>query len=149
MTCSQTPATITVGLTPWGVAVDQATDTVYVANPANWEYAGSVSVINGATCNGTDPNGCSQTPQTVAAGFGVENVAIDPSTDAVYAANTYDASVSVINGATCNRLITYGCSRVPPELATGDYPRTITLDPAVSTAYVGGQNSVSVIPISH
>ena len=63
-----------------GIAVDPATDTIYVANHADGDYPGTVSVINGATCNGTDTSGCGQTPATTAAGFGAIGVAIDPAT---------------------------------------------------------------------
>ena len=33
--------------------MNQATDTVYVADVRNGEAPGAVSVVNGATCNGT------------------------------------------------------------------------------------------------
>lgn len=107
-----------------------------------------MSVIDGATCNGSDITGCGQTPQTIAAGFGVFNVAIDAGTDTVYATNNDDASVSVINGATCNRLVSSGCGLVAPKLAAGDYPDPIAVDPAVGTGYVGSQGGVSVIPLT-
>jgi DNA-binding beta-propeller fold protein YncE len=67
----------------------------------------------------------------------------------VYVTNNDDASLSVINGATCNRLIVSGCSLVPSKLAAGDYPDPIAVDPAVGTAYVGRQGGVSVIPLTH
>jgi DNA-binding beta-propeller fold protein YncE len=61
-----------------------------------------VSVINGATCNGTDHSGCGQTPTAAPSGFGAVGVAIDPATNTIYVSNIQDTSVSVINGATCN-----------------------------------------------
>jgi DNA-binding beta-propeller fold protein YncE len=88
-------------------------------------------VINGASCNGSDHAGCGQTPATVAAGFGAVGVAIDPATDTVYVANIEDASVSVIEGATCNGSDTAGCSQTPPKLAVGDYSSALAVDPAV------------------
>jgi DNA-binding beta-propeller fold protein YncE len=48
--------TITVGHLPAGIAVDQKTDTVYVANNGD----NTVSVFNGATCNAVDTSGCGQ-----------------------------------------------------------------------------------------
>ena len=39
------------------IAVDQNTDTIYVANAGD----NTVSVINGATCNAQNTSGCGQT----------------------------------------------------------------------------------------
>ena len=91
--------------------MDQATDTIYTANIADGEHAGTVSVINGATCNGTDHTGCGQTPAKVAAGFGAVGVTIDPATNTVYVTNIEDTSVTMINGATCNGSDTSGCGQ--------------------------------------
>jgi DNA-binding beta-propeller fold protein YncE len=144
--CGQTPATINAGSNPWGIAVDQATDTIYTANIADGEHPGTVSVINGASCNGTNHSGCGQTPATVAAGFGALGVAIDPATDTIYVSNQEDTSVSVINGATCNGTDSTGCSQAHPKVAVGNYPGAVTVDPASGTAYVGnGDNTLSVI----
>ena len=73
-------------------------------------------------------------------------MAIDPTTDAVYVANIQDASVSVIDGATCNGSDFAGCSQAPPKLAVGDYPSALAVDPAAGTAYVasGTESTVSV-----
>jgi len=94
------PATITPanpaspgGVDPWDVAVDEATDTVYVGLKENGDYDGAVAVINGATCNGTDISGCGQSPPKVAVGFGAGDVAIDTSTGMVYTTNNEDASI--------------------------------------------------------
>jgi DNA-binding beta-propeller fold protein YncE len=139
--CGQAPAVLKVGNSGGGpsnsalsLAVDQATDTIYTANIADGEHPGTVSVINGASCNGPDHAGCRQTPASVAAGFGSVGVAIDPATD----------------GATCNGSDTAGCSQAPPRLAVGDYPSALAVDPAAGTAYVasGTENTVSVIPLT-
>ena len=63
--CGQTAATVSAGSNPLGIAVNKATDTIYTANIADGEHPGTASVINGATCNGTDHTGCGQTPATV------------------------------------------------------------------------------------
>ena len=75
--CGNPPATISVGsdpffgdANPFGIAVDQATDTIYTANIVNGEGRGFVSVIDGATCNSQNMSGCDQTPATAPAGFG-------------------------------------------------------------------------------
>ena len=49
-------------------AVDDLTHTLYVANNANGDFAGTVSVINTATCNGADMAGCAGHMPTVPVG---------------------------------------------------------------------------------
>lgn len=154
--CGQTPATVTVasnppiGSNPWGIAVDQITNTIYTANIADGEHPGTVSVINGATCNAQNTTGCDQPPATVAAGFGAVGVAIDDRTRSVYVTNIEDTSVSVINSATCNGSDTTGCGGTPSKVAVGNYPSAIAVDRAMRTAYVtNGDNTVSVISIAH
>jgi len=147
--CNQTPATVTTGVDPWGLAIDQASDTVYVAIEDQGDYAGTVAIINGATCNGSTTSGCAQPPPTVAAGFGVVDLAIDPTSRLVYATNEEDASISLIDAATCNRLINLGCAQTRPRLPAGSYPAAIALDPGVDTVYVSNVEGVSVIPLAH
>ena len=154
--CSQAPATVTLGYdplriayNPYGIAVDQATDTVYTANLADGEEPGTVSVINGATCNGHDTNGCAQTPAIAPAGFGVNGIAVDRTTHEVYVTNTEDTSVSVIDGTKCKGTDTSGCSQTPAKASVGGYPGSIAIDPAVRTAYVQTLDGVSVIPLTH
>jgi DNA-binding beta-propeller fold protein YncE len=146
--CRNTTATVTAAFNPWGIAVDQATDTIYTANIANGEGPGTVSVINGATCNGQHTSGCHHATRTIAAGFGANGIAIDPTTDHVYAANQEDASVSVINGANCNAHRTNGCRQMPPRVSVGDYPAEIAIDPDARTAYVQDSEGISVIPLT-
>jgi DNA-binding beta-propeller fold protein YncE len=147
--CGQTPAMVTVGDDPRGLAVDPVTDTVYVANHAEGDFPGSVSVINGATCNGTNHTGCGQTTATAAAGFGAAGVAVDTGTHHVYVTNDEDTSVSVINGATCNGSDHTGCGQTPAQDAVGNYPNAIGVDTALGTAYVANlDNTASVIPLS-
>jgi DNA-binding beta-propeller fold protein YncE len=136
--CGATPAATTVGLSPEGVAVDQATDTVYVADLRDGEGNGAVSVVNGATCDGTDTSGCSTHPAaTVRAGFGTIGVAIDSATDKIYATGDEDTSVSIINGATCNGSHLAGCGRqTPAKVAVGVFPTLIAVDHAEHTVYV-------------
>ena len=78
-------------------------------------------------------------------------MAIDPTTHMIYATNTEDASLSVINGALCNRFVSHGCGLAPPtvpgRLLPGFDPGTIAVDPAAGTAYVNSVFGVSVIPL--
>ena len=62
--CDQTPLTVPTQFGTEGVAVDPRTHDVYANNIED----SSVSIINGATCNGDDASGCGQTPTKVAVG---------------------------------------------------------------------------------
>jgi DNA-binding beta-propeller fold protein YncE len=147
--CDQTPATVSTGTNtnPWGIAVDEATNTIYTANIADGERPGTASVINGHTCNGQDTSGCNQVPTTISAGFGSVGVAIDRTTHNVYIVNNEDTSVSVIGGATCSSQNTTECDQTPTKLAVGDYPSSIAIDPSVATAYVQDSEGVSIVPL--
>ena len=98
--CGQAWATVPVGDSPQGVAVDRATDTIYTANGFNGENA--VSVIDGRTCNAANTSGCGQTPAKVTAGNGAFAIAVNRATKTIYVANRNDNTVSVIDGRTCN-----------------------------------------------
>jgi YVTN family beta-propeller protein len=144
--CDQTPATIAVGTNPEGVAIDPATDTIYVTN-ANYGGAGSVSVINGNTCNSAVTTGCDQTPATIAVGNSPQGVAIDLATDTLYAENTSDNTVSVINTAICNAKVMSGCGQTPPTMATGAAPFVgVAVDQLTDSVVLGavGDSDVDV-----
>jgi len=148
--CANAPQTITLGpifASPSGVAVDQATDTIYVADLENGEGPGAVSVINGATCNAATSAGCGQTPPTVTVGFGPVGIAFNPANRTVVVTNIEDTSVSVIHAATCNAVVRYSCSFTQPKLAVGRAPAAVAVNPAVATIYVSnGDGTVSIIP---
>ena len=145
-----TPRTVTVGLDPVDIRVDQATNTVYVANNGNNGTGDTVSVIDGKICNGTVTSGCSQAPQNVTIGYGPSGVAVDPVTDTVYAAtvngtNPNDVSdpyqtIWAINGATCDATVSSGCGQRPPSVRAGDgntdYNTGLAVDEANHTLYV-------------
>jgi YVTN family beta-propeller protein len=146
--CGQKPATVKVGSFPEGVAVDQATDTVYVANNANSDAPASVSVINGATCNGTDHSGCGQAPATAPAGRGAFGVAVDRAAHKIIVASFADASVTLINGDTCNATNTTGCTRTPAKKPTGSGPFWVAISRPTGTAYVSVANANELAVIS-
>jgi YVTN family beta-propeller protein len=146
--CSRRAPTVTVGDGPSGVAVDEATDTIYVANSGQE----TVSVIDGKTCNALDTSGCGQSPRTVTLGGQAPvAVAVDQATDTVYALSPgAPAVVSVIDGATCNATVTSGCGKVPPTVVVGDddvSDGSLAVDQATDTVYVVNtdDDTVSVI----
>jgi YVTN family beta-propeller protein len=133
--CAIAPPTVTVGSDAAfaGLAVDPATDTVYVANTAD----DTVSVINGATCNAKDTSGCRQTPAHVAVGrqnFGF--VSVDPAAHLIYVSDHLDDTVSVIDGTSCNGTVTSGCDQTPPTVPVGGHPSGLAVDLINHTVYV-------------
>ena len=84
--CTRRTATARTGLFPAGVDIDRATGTVYVANSGNG-HDGTVSVINGATCNAYRHSGCGQKAPKVKVGGVPFALAVDQATDPVYVAD--------------------------------------------------------------
>jgi YVTN family beta-propeller protein len=125
--CAQTPPTISVGDDPFGVAVDETTDTVYVTN---YVSSGTVSVIDGATNTVT---------HTVPVGTQPYGVTVDQTTDTIYATNSIGSgTVSVIDGAT---------NTVTHTVPVGSYPEGVAVDETTHTIYAANYESgtVSVI----
>src|SRR5262249_47960905 len=116
-------ATATVGTSPFTMAVDQATNTVYTANhdgviggqAAAVGGRGSVSAVNGAACNAGATSGCHQAPATVPAGANTSYVAADARLHTVFAVNEFDDTLSAINTRTCGGRVTSGCAKRPPN----------------------------------
>ncbi len=134
--CSHLAATVTVGSGPYGVAVDDRTHTVYVVNNANGDSPGTVSIINGATCNGTNTAGCSRHFPTMATGRSPLLAAVDTATGIIYITDFSSAGVSILNGSRCNALVTSGCSVLPREQAVGSQPYGLAINQLANTVYV-------------
>jgi DNA-binding beta-propeller fold protein YncE len=132
--CLNPVATVDAGPAPQGVAVDDATHSVYVGIGADGDSPGALAIIDSATCNGADPNGCRRPVRTVGVGRGPTTMAIDLITHAVYIAAFADALVSMVNGATCNATDGDGCSSVA-EQAVISGPFTLAVDPVTNTVY--------------
>jgi DNA-binding beta-propeller fold protein YncE len=148
--CKRTPPTVKVGSGPFGIAVDQATDTVYVAN----SLKDTLSVIDGANCNAANRSGCDQitmqVPLVAPKRYGSTAVAANQATNTVYVLNQGQPStVSVLNGATCNATVTTGCQTRPPTVTVGNAngPAGLAVDESTDTIYVDNtaQDTVSVI----
>ena len=134
--CGQTPPTVQVGRGPDGVAVDQATHTVYVVNDGPTNNGHTVSVINAATCNGPRHSGCGQTAAIIQIGHGPFWIAVDQATHTAYTANNTDSTVSVINTATCNARRHSGCGQRTRHVPVGFRPWALTIDQALHTVFV-------------
>lgn len=141
--CKQGWPTVAVGNAPRSLGINRVTNTIYVPNLND----GTVSVINGATCNGSDSSGCNQTPTATTVGAGPQEAAIDESANTIYVANQNDNTVSVIDGTHCNGSDSSGCNQSWPVIAVGALPQALSINPDNHTLYVAntGDNTVSVI----
>ena len=108
------------------MAVNDHTRTVYVTNFANGDSPGTVSVINGATCNGTHTSGCHQRFPVLATGRGPDGVAVDPSIGTVYVTNLFSATVTILNGS----------RHAGRQQAVGSLPQFPAVNPSTHTVYV-------------
>jgi DNA-binding beta-propeller fold protein YncE len=134
--CSHLAATVTVGSGPFGVAVNDRTHTVYVVNNAFGDSPGSVSVINGATCNGTVTTGCVRHFPTMATGVAPLLPAVDAATGRIYVTDFGSAEVTVLDGSRCNASVTSGCGAPVREQAVGSQPVGLAVNPRTNTVYV-------------
>lgn len=133
--CGRPAATVKVGAGPDGVAVNDLTHTVYIANNADGDTPGTVSVINETTCNAVNTSGCSSLVATVAVGRAPLLAAIDTTTDQIYVTDYASAAVSIIDGSTCNAEITTGCPRPAALQAVGSEPYGLTVNDSTDTVY--------------
>ena len=74
-------------------------------------------------------------------------VGVAQATNTIYVANSFDNTVSVIDGAACNAIRTSGCSQAAPTVTIGNFGIGLAVDQATNTIYVAnaGDNTVSVI----
>jgi YVTN family beta-propeller protein len=144
--CGQALKTVHVGSYPDAIAIDQHSDTVYVANGGITANGDTVSVLDGATCNGTQSSGCGQV-QTITVGEGPNWIVLDASSHTAYTANLTDDSVSVINTATCNATVTSGCNQKTSTVHVGANPWALSIDQKLHSVYVANNfdDTVSVL----
>ncbi|MGO9506600.1 MAG: YncE family protein [Mycobacterium sp.] len=95
-----------------------------------------MSVVNGATCNGTDTSGCHQRFPTMATGRSPLLAAVDTRTGIVYATDFSSAGVSILDGSRCNAPVISGCGASLREQAVGSQPSGLAIDQNTSTVYV-------------
>jgi len=126
---------VRVGPGPWGIAVSDPTHTVYVGINANGDLPGSVWVINGATCKGTDVTGCRRVAVAPTGRFPLQ-VTLDAATRTLYVADFSSAAVSVLNLARCTASVTSGCGTAARLQAVGSQPAAVAVNPATRTVYV-------------
>jgi YVTN family beta-propeller protein len=131
--CPTKPTVVKVGSGAEFLAVDEQTNTVYVANTS----AGTVSVIDGAACDASVTSGCASKPASVSVGAEAFPIAVDPATNTVYVG--VSKGVAVIDGSTCNASTTSGCASTPAIAPVSNDPAGIAVDDAQRTIYVSGE----------
>jgi DNA-binding beta-propeller fold protein YncE len=134
--CDHLAAVAKAGLGPLGVTVNDRTHTVYVANNAHGYSPGTVSVINGAACNGTHTAGCGRHFSTMPTGPGPLFAAMDTRTGLLFVTDFVGATVTVLNGSRCNAQITSGCTRAGHAQPVGSGPQAIAVNQRTRTVYV-------------
>lgn len=144
--CGKPPATVAVGDVSYGIVIDSATHTAYVANSSS----NTVSVIDTRHCRSGDTSGCGQTPATVNVGNEPLGITLDETTHTVYVADVQDNRLSVIDTRACQAADTSGCAATMPTVAAGNSPRAVVIDPANQTLYVAdvADNKVAILDAS-
>ncbi|MGA8222072.1 MAG: putative Ig domain-containing protein [Candidatus Acidiferrales bacterium] len=111
------------GGTPTAVAVNPATNKIYVAN----ELGQNILVIDGATNAGTVINTPGSSPSAIA---------VNPITNTIYAVNQNNNTVTVINGAT----------NAISSVNAGGSPFAVVVNPSTNTIYIASQCDPSASP---
>ena len=105
------------------IALNPATNRIYVVSQGASGGNGSIAVIDGAT---------NTVLSTVVVGSRPRALSVNASTNRIYVANGNGHTVSVINGAT---------NEVTNTIATGLFPNIIALNPVTNKVYVGSSES--------
>ena len=124
--CRATPVHVLAGAGARGIAVNERTHTVYVANTA----AGTVSVIDGSSCNATVHRGCGQVAPQAPVGLSPRRVAVDEVTNTIYVTNAGSDSVTMLNGRTCSARVHTGCGERALTPGSGTTPAPTTTKPS-------------------
>jgi DNA-binding beta-propeller fold protein YncE len=112
--------------------IDQATHTLYAADPFN----GKVAVIDTAACNAGHTSGCSAPPPLLTVGPNPGPPGLNPRTKTLYVPDGASFNrVAVINAATCNATETSGCGQTPAQVSVAKGTFNVAISPAADTVY--------------
>jgi YVTN family beta-propeller protein len=117
-------ATVPTGTSPGAVAVDAATNKIYVTNAGS----NNVTIIDGV----------SNTTTTVNVGASPNAVTVDQATNKIYVANHDDSSVTVIDGAT-NATTSVAVNDIP--FTHSNLPVAIAVNAATNQIYAAAGSS--------
>ncbi len=132
------PPSIGVGKAPVAIAVDETTDTIYVADARD----GTLTMIDGKTCNAAAVAGCSRAVRVKAPHGAPSVLAIDPATNTIYVGS---GDVSAIDGHSCNATTVTGCRHAASvHFGPDSSLEQLALDPATHTLYVADAGADAV-----
>src|SRR3954452_12087110 len=126
--CENPVATLPTGHTPASTFINGR--TLYAPNLDD----GTLSVYDIATCNAHVISGCGPAVATMPVGGVPLGVTVDAASNSVYVGNAVVDSLAIVDGATCNRAVTSGCT-VAGQAATAPGPAFPFIDPATRTLY--------------
>ena len=92
-----------LGIGPRFEAINNVTNTLYVANVDDGVTPGWISVINAATCNSQNTSNCAELAQ-IPVGMFPQQMVIDEATNTIYVENQASNNVSIIDGRTATRM---------------------------------------------
>jgi DNA-binding beta-propeller fold protein YncE len=137
-----------------GVAVDPATNTIYVASLVAGDQVqdNTIAVIDGSRCSAMHASHCTRLAQFTNVGSAPFWLTFDPATRTLYVTNIltpdYDENnkITVLDTRTCNAGNTSGCNQMPVATVTVPGPlfnndtnifSAMALDAITHTLYVG------------
>lgn len=126
------------------------THTLYVTNQSE----NTVSIIDTTVCNQTHLAGCNQKWPKFHLNYLPRFAGVNKATNTIYIALNGTNKLAVINGATCNRSTTAGCSSLP-RTPVGHLPQQVAVDETSNTIYVVNQgdnvtpSTVSIVDGRH
>jgi DNA-binding beta-propeller fold protein YncE len=138
--CGTVLATVPVAGPASGIAVDQATGTLYVTSPD----PSLVTVISTSTCSARDVSGCAGHLTVTRGGVDPLEPAGDQASHTLYLADGAENTVSMINTVACNAARMTGCGQIPASFPAG-LTQLLTVDPGSRTLYIVGSTTLSVI----
>lgn len=121
--------TIGVGSGPYGIAVDSADDSVYIANYS----ANTVSVIDGQSG--------AVSGAAISVGSGPWGVAVNEQDDSVYVANTLSSNLSIFSGLTRAVATSNGGGAISA-------PKAVAVDQTDDTIYVANNGDDRVVALA-
>src|SRR5437660_1384885 len=122
--------TVAVGVNPDGIAVDNATNKIYVSNYGNnGTFPSTVSVINGTN---------NRLSATILVGVNPAGLGVNSVNNRIYVANYNSSNVSVIDGST---------NTVVATIVVGTHPSGVSVNIATNKVYVANSidGTVSVV----